>query len=184
MSLGDLLRRKREQLVQEWLARIVETYSAHTAHFLVNEGDPLRNPVGHALKQGLPILLDAVAGTLDVARAGPGLEDIVRIRAVQDFTPSQAISFVFLLKPIVRSAAGKQPADGLAADDLQALEDRVDRLALLAFDLFVNCREKIFAIQAEEAKRSVHVLKRAHPEFGSPDPDPRATTHRDSGKRD
>ena len=34
-------------------------------------------------------------------------------------------------------------------------------MALLAFDLFMKCREKIYEIQAEEAKRRVYVLERA-----------------------
>jgi hypothetical protein len=33
-------------------------------------------------------------------------------------------------------------------------------MALLAFDLYMKCREKIYEIKAEEAKRRVYLLER------------------------
>jgi hypothetical protein len=65
----------------------------------------------------------------------------VRIRAVQNFTPSQAIGFVFDLKGLIRAMA---PADRQASKEMVVIESRIDALALLAFDLYMSCREKIY----------------------------------------
>ena len=35
-------------------------------------------------------------------------------------------------------------------------------MALLAFDLFMKCRERIYEIRANEAKRRIFVLERMH----------------------
>src|SRR4030066_299715 len=44
----------------------------------------------------------------------------------------------------------------------QELESRIDELTLLGFDIFMQCREKIYDLKANEInKRTVGVLKRA-----------------------
>lgn len=147
------LEEKGSAILKQWIARTLQSYADQTSRFLLDEKDPFRNPVGHALKEGLPVLFEELAGGMDAARITPALDSIVRIRAVQDFTASQAVAFVFLLKKIVH--------EELAGENLAALEERIDELALLAFDLFMKCREKIYEIKANEARRRVFVMERA-----------------------
>ena len=81
------------------------------------------------------------------------LDEIIRIRSVQDFTPSQAVAFVFLLKKAVREELGDEiEREGLYGELLR-FEDRVDDLALLAFETYMRCREDLFALKAEALKR-------------------------------
>jgi len=151
-----------KQTVHErWLAAAIDTYQGPTAEFLILEKDPFRNPIGHALKVALSVLLDELFGEMRTAIFVPALEDIIRIRAVQDFTPSQAVGFLFLLKEILRREL-RGPAD-----QLRAFEDRVDEMARIGFDLFVECREKIYAVRADEARRRTDVLERMH--LGAPE---------------
>ncbi|MCW5977138.1 MAG: RsbRD N-terminal domain-containing protein [Bryobacteraceae bacterium] len=149
-----------QAVTKEWLDLTLASWPAQTARMLREVGDPFRNPVGAALKEALPeIVSEALAG-MDETRIRAALDRVVRIRAVQDFTPSQAVSFVFLLKDIFRrhGAAG--------------LEERVDRLALLAFDLYMECREQLSEIRVREARRRMWVMERmagkeAKPEYGT-----------------
>ena len=90
------------------------------------------------------------------------LDPIVRIRAIQDFTPSQAVSFIYALKAIVRNVIGKKIADPKMHKALSKFEVRVDQLQFLAFDVYVTCREKIFELKAVEEKNKVYkAFKRA-----------------------
>jgi hypothetical protein len=148
-SLAD----KRSAVIQEWFERTLQSYPEQTSGFLRGEKDPFRNPVGHTLREGLGVLFDEILGEMDEVRITAALDAIVRIRAVQDHTASEAVAFLFLLKEVLRD---KPPAG-----DLAMLENRIDRVALLAFDLYMKCREKIYEIKAEEAKRRVYVLERA-----------------------
>jgi hypothetical protein len=143
----------RQAIVREWLARVLADYPEQSSRFLLGELDPFRNPVGRALRDGLPVLLDEIAGGFDLARVTSVLDEIVHIRAVQDFSASQAVGFLFLLKPVLRKQLG-----GAA---LETLERRIDELALLAFDLYVRCREKAAEIRVQEARRRVYLLERA-----------------------
>jgi len=145
----------RNAILEEWLARTLRTYPAEASRFLLQEKDPFRNPVGHAIQQGLPVLFDQLVGDMDAARITPALEEIVRIRAVQDFSPSQALAFLFLLKSLLR--------EHLSDPDQRALlEARIDELALRGFDLYIECREKLHEIKLGEAHRRLFVLERAH----------------------
>jgi len=75
----------------------------------------------------------------------------VRIRAVQEFSPSAAVGFVYALRGILREELASA---GLDAAGHAAVESGVDRLALAAFDAYMKCREKIFEIRVREIRES------------------------------
>jgi len=152
----------RHAIIEGWLARTLQTYPEHTGRFLSQEKDPFRNPVGSTLKDALPVLLDGVFERTDPIQITPALDSIVRIRAVQDFTASQAVAFLFLLKPVVREVLWGDSQALQDREGLAALDGRIDEMALLAFDLFMKCRETIYEIKAKEARRRIYVLERMY----------------------
>lgn len=147
------LRAKKSAVVAEWLRRTLETYPQGTARFLAREEDPFRNPVGHALRETLPALVDELAGEPDDGRLDRLLGDVVRIRAVQGFTAAQTVAFVFLLREVTRDVLRREPGAELDRDGLATLDARIDRLALRAFDVFVACRERLREVKAADARR-------------------------------
>lgn len=124
----------RQTILDAWLAEV---------GLPTGPADPFRNPVGYAIRDALPVLLDVVLGRVPVLEVRVPLERLMRIRAVQDCTPAQAVSFLFVLKPLVRERMGLDAA----------MEDRIDRLALAAFDLYLRCREEAHVIQLRELHR-------------------------------
>ncbi len=144
----------RRLIAERWLERLLRTYPENSSRILHVEKDPFRNPIGHAFKEGLSILVEEVFGGMNAARIAAAMDSIVRIRAVQDFTARQTVSFVFLLREIAREQV---PDD---EEILKTLDQRVDELALIAFDLFTSCREKLCEIKAGELKRSMYVQLR------------------------
>ena len=153
--LLDVPPSERGAVVRKWLAQVLETYPEETSRFLLQNKDPFRNPVGRALQEGLPVLFDELAGGMNFSRIDTVLDGIVHIRAVQDFTASQAVGFLFVLKSAIREeVAPNRPT-------LDALNSRIDEMALRAFDLYMACREKTYEIKANEAKRRVYLLERA-----------------------
>jgi hypothetical protein len=137
----------RDPIVEKWIASALQSYPSASVPFLSAEDDPFRNPVGHTLRQSLTTLFEELRGDMETERITPALDALIRIRAVQDLTASQAVGFVFLLKPILRELA---PLDG-------SLNDRIDRLALMAFDKYMQCREQLADIRANEGQRRMHV---------------------------
>jgi hypothetical protein len=158
--LSEVLQVRRSAIVGKWFERLLGTYPESTRKIFLREKDPFQNPVGHNLKEGLSNLYDGLVQSVDMASLAPVLDAIVRIRAVQDFSAGQALAFPFLLKQIIRKefAADIQQY----STDILALEARIDELALLAFDLFVKCREQVHELKVNEIKRRSFMLERAH----------------------
>ena len=128
--------------------------------FLLHETDVFRNPIGKTLKDGIPLLVDELFGEMNSDKVRQTLESIVRIRAVQSFSAREAVGFVFSLKGILQ----KQLSDDWAR--CYELCNRVDEMALAAFDLYVQCRAKICDVQVNEARRGVALLNRIYSEVG------------------
>jgi len=143
---------RRGAILESWLERTLASYPSQTSRFWRHEKDRFRNPVGHTLREGLAAILDEIAGEMDTAKIRPALEGIVRLRAVQDFTAGQATGFVFLLREILY--------EELEGGGPPAWQKRIDETALLAFDLFMRCREEIYEIKARAAQRGVYVWER------------------------
>jgi len=90
------------------------------------------------------------------------LDPIIRIRTVQDFSPSQATRFILLLKKIIRDDLKQNQKIKAFANEISLLEDRIDELLLLSFDIYVKCREKIYELKANEVKnRTFRAFERA-----------------------
>jgi hypothetical protein len=140
-------------ILEEWIAKTIQSYSRAAIPFLSGEDDPFRNPVGHTLRRSLAILWEQLQGNMDASQIAPALDAIIRIRAVQDLTPSQAVGFVFLLKPILRELGPQH--------DQVSLGERIDRLALMAFDNYLRCREQIAEIRIKEGWRNIRACSAA-----------------------
>ena len=152
MTLRDLLHSKKAAIHKRWLEKTLETYAPDASAFFDRQKDPFANPVGQALRAGTETMLDCLLGEMDAEKICACLEEIIKIRSIQDFTPAQALSFVFSLKQVIR--------EELKSDLNVELETRIDQLALFAFDVYVKCRERLYEIRVSEVKRSVSGLMR------------------------
>ncbi len=161
MSFRELLIERRSALCARWIDAVLGEYGEVTAARWRKEKDRFANPIGHALSDGLPELLDAVVnGRGPGERALTALEDIVRIRSVQDLAPSRAVGFVYLLRGAVRQELGDALAGGAHAAELAELDARIEQLALVAFDTYVGLREHAHQLHQEELRRSVASILR------------------------
>jgi hypothetical protein len=152
MGVDNLLAANKDAILKKWYDHVVNTYPPDTARFLRNKKDPFDNPVGAATRNGLSAILDDILTASDPKVLAGHLDPIIRVRAVQSFSASQAVGFVFNLKSIVRETLGRQAAANGGAGDLAVLNEKVDSLALIAFDVYMGCREKIYELRANESR--------------------------------
>ena len=152
VNIKNILTQKREIILKRWLELILETYPADVANFLRLEKDRFTNPVGHILTQETEILYDELIHDADPDRILSALDSIIRIRAVQDSLPSQAIAFIFFLKKALREEIEKAFTGDALLKTLSQLETRIDMMSLLAFDVYMRCREEIHNIRSGEIK--------------------------------
>jgi hypothetical protein len=146
----------RDEILERWIERVIEGYPEQTAKFLRSKSDRFANPVGAGLREGLAELLDGVLRGDEPDQLASALDLVIRVRAVQEFAPSTAVGFVLDLKNLVREVTRVE-----AADSSDALDRRIDRLGLCAFDVYMRCREQMWMIRAKEIRnQSVGILER------------------------
>lgn len=155
MSLKKHLVQKKAAITDKWFELVVNSYPPDTSHFLHKNRDPFANPVGENTRQNLEILFDLIAGDYDAEKARTAMDTIIRMRAIQDFTPAAAVRFVLDLKPVIQKTLGDKYRAASFSDAWTDLERRIDELALSAFDIYVQCREKIYDLKANETRSRI-----------------------------
>jgi hypothetical protein len=159
----DLLSGKKSAVLERWFDIVLETYPLDASGFLRKKKRQFTNPVGYTIFQGLESILDELLEEreLDVDKISPLLEGIIRIRAVQDMSPSQALVFIFRLKKVLREEL--ESSGLLPSEEIEVLESRIDAIALISFDLYIKCREKIYDLKANELRNmTFRLLQKAN----------------------
>jgi hypothetical protein len=132
-----------EIVAKEWIERALASYPAEILPFLSGEHDRFRNPAGHVIQESLTTLAHELLGAMDDRAIAPAIDELVRMRAVQDFSPSAALRFIFDVRPVIAEVCGEVPAQ---------IASRIDELALMAFDRYMACREQIAALREKELR--------------------------------
>ncbi|MCL5021336.1 MAG: RsbRD N-terminal domain-containing protein [Bacteroidetes bacterium] len=154
-ELNTILAAKKNLIVDRWAEAILATYPSESLRYLASQKDRFANPIGHAVRSSSEKLFDELVHGNDGEKIRASLDDFLRMRAVQDFAPSEAVGFVFMLKRVLRDiTAQEMTGKGQVSfqDELLNFESRIDSMALVAFDLYMEAREKLFRIRIDEVK--------------------------------
>ncbi len=163
MTLQDLLVKHKDNLINQWFELVLETYPEDGRDFFRKQKNRFANPLGCNIREGISGLFEAIVEyRCDKEKTAPYLDQIIRIRAVQEFSPSVALSFVLDFKKLLRKEIKAEPGTGLAKE-LEKLEQDLDKLALQAFDVYMDCRERIFELRVNELRNLMFgALERAN----------------------
>ena len=154
MSLTDLLEQRREAILDRWLNLILDTYPEDSTGFFRNQKNQILNPVGNTIVTEIKVLYDAIISEVDQDKLTTSLENIIKIRAVQDFMPSKAVGFIYFLKEVIREEMKGSDHLDWQSDEIHHIDSKIDELALKSFDLYNKCREKLSEIRVNEIRRS------------------------------
>lgn len=81
----------------------------------------------------------------------------VRPPAPPEVEPQSGPAMAVSVQPEV-ARPGPQPGPAMGPEEWRELDDRIDRLTLLAFDVYLGCREKIHEIRFAELRNRTHLL--------------------------
>ncbi len=172
-NLKNILSEKKPDILRQWIDYILDTYPAETAKFLREKKNKFTNPVAHTVSEGTEGIFENLLQGIDPNKVSVFLDNIIRIRAIQEFTPSQAVAFIFALKKIVRDVLAKEVRENGLSDELILFDSDIDSLGLLAFDIFMRCREKLYDIKANEMRHmTFRLLQQANLICEQPDEKP------------
>ncbi len=163
MSIEERLLEKKKIFLQEWFDLLAASYPLETVRLLKKETNQFANPVGHTFSAAMGEILDEFLGENSAEAMGPLLDRIIRIRAIQNFSPSSSLAFIFGIKTLARQLLEAELATGeVSREEISDFNEKVDGLALFAFDVYMGCRENLFEVRMTEVKnRTQRLLKRA-----------------------
>jgi hypothetical protein len=162
--LDRTLSDRRATLVERWLRVVLDTYSEEAARSMRREVDQFANPAGHLMTTGIAALFDELIAGAREEQAAPILEEMLKLRALQDFAPSKAVGFVGAVKQVLRT----EPDMSLTAAQWDDLNARVDRLQMCAFEVYMRCRERVYEVRYNQLKKMNYtMLERANRMFGA-----------------
>jgi hypothetical protein len=162
MNLQCLLVQNKSAILKRWYNFVLEDFSADTQAYLRKPQDRFDNPVAYEFRRGMEGIYEALLYGMDQDRVFSFLDRIISIRAIQDFPPSRAIAFIFMLKKAIREILGPEVRKNGITGQLVDRESRIDGLALLCFDIYMKRREKLYEVQVNEVKsRASGLLRRA-----------------------
>ncbi|MCK5836473.1 MAG: RsbRD N-terminal domain-containing protein [Desulfobacula sp.] len=154
MKLKQILKKNKELFIKRWFRATINTYPAESARFLGKDSNRFDNPIGATTHETIEDVMNLILGDFNQETLEKALDPVIRIRAVQSFSASEAVSFVFALKEI-----GEDIIDDSLIREFDKL---VDQIALASFNKLMKCKEDIFLLKTTESKRLIHsALERA-----------------------
>lgn len=148
----DVLHKK--EILETWLESFYASYPDAARALLKTENDPFSNPVGATIRRSLENVLNCAAeGGLTESIRG-SLDDIIRIRAVQGYSPSEAVSFLFNLRKTVYDYLVQKDTCAVSIAEMSELDAWIDSVIALGFDIYMECRESLFTLKINEIKKS------------------------------
>ncbi|MFC1885126.1 RsbRD N-terminal domain-containing protein [Thermodesulfobacteriota bacterium] len=158
MSLETILSENKSKITKKWYELIIESYPKESRGFFKREKNKFANPVGQTIALGIESLFGEMLKGSGSEKLAPHLDEIIKIRAIQDFIPSKALGFVLQLKGVLREILGKDGAVNGFKGELEAFEKRIDDTALLAFDIYSQRVKKLYELRVNEINRQVSRL--------------------------
>lgn len=155
MTFKSILKENEKEILEEWFDRFCASYGPETMWRFKNGTDPFHNPVGVNSKKALTDMWQILLEGGSTEEATLALDPVIRIRAIQKFSPSMAVSFLIELKDVVRKALKKKVTKD-HGEDLYSFDSKIDTLQLLAFEVYTSCREEISQLRIDTERKKIY----------------------------
>jgi len=166
-TLYEKIAEKRESILSLWQAAVLPQDAGFGSKATAKTRFAV--PTDDLLKEETTLLFNWLISEEEPAMTRTHLTEICKVKAVMTQGPSEALGFILDLKGIIQlvlasgtgSGSGSGTGDGTGTDstpdvqkgELEKLNKRIDRLLLLAFDEYMDCRERIMEIKLNEVQR-------------------------------
>ncbi len=156
MNLLEALKKKEKKILDVWVERTLDSYTS--SDFFKQAKNQFANPVGVNVKVGLTKIFELIMTEAEPQEFAEPLDQVIRIRAVQEFTPAQAVAPILELKWVVKQIFSGDDKGRTLLPELVPFDRDVDRIALMAFDMYMNCRDRLYQARIRELKSGSYIL--------------------------
>jgi thiol-disulfide isomerase/thioredoxin len=168
MNLSKLLKPHLKEIAEEWFREVINTYPDESVKFLMKDKKKFANPVGFNISQEISAITEELITFEDNDLLIESIDNLMRIRAVQDMKPSQATAIFLPLKEIIEKYLVVKKGNNIK--EYIEMCRRIDYLTSLGFDSYVKMVKKIYDIKSNEVeKRFGKAVERINRKYGFDD---------------
>lgn len=153
MTIAEVLEQKRSLVQSKWIDSVINSYPSESAKFIVGNKNKFTNPLGYTVENSINTICSNYLNSEKQNECEEAIEAIVRLRAVQDFTPAKAIGIMFDFKSIVLTEIRDMIDTKDRFDEYLLIETQIDKLIDYALNFYIECRERVNEIKANEVRR-------------------------------
>ncbi len=170
MEIFTFLKDNKSEIISKWHKAILDTYPKEGGKFLFGNKNQFSNPIGYTVSAELPNIYDELISGMDSEKLRTSIENIIKIRAIQEFTTAEAIGFLHLLKNILKSDIEQNINDRDFIKGRVEFESRIEQAVNIAFDLYLEKKIKLVEIKLSEVKkRNQKMVERLNRKYGIKD---------------
>lgn len=170
MNLFEYLDSNKRNVLEKWYNSVIDTYPIDASRLFLGIKDKFANPVGHSFEKELPVIYDNILNAGNPSDINTSLEELIRLRAVQNFSPGQAVGFLFLLKNTVRELIADEEDLEVNLNDILTFESSIDITVSYCFDIYMKMKEKLFEIKGNESRATFgKMVDRLNRKYGGSD---------------
>lgn len=162
-QLKQILVSNEEKLLEVWFEKMLNAYPKEARKYFRKVNSDFTNPVGANLFHSLKELLHTLISDAPNAEVvNENVHMILRIKAVQEVLPSQAVSFVPALKQVIEDVCGKELKSAkVSVEEWLDFYSDIDTVALYAFDSYSESRELIYKMRLDQIRQTNDILVKA-----------------------
>jgi hypothetical protein len=166
MDIKKQIASKKQSILNDWFKSVIDSYPGETKKYFIKKDKQFANPVGHTIFHNMEIIFGEILKSKSDAEFDKPLDEILKIRNVQDCSASEAVQFIFDLKAIVRKELKAGQFDKKALLAIRDFEDGLDQLSCKAFDIYMKAKELLYDIRANEIrKRNSRMVERLNMKY-------------------
>ena len=162
-SLRKAFEKHHKVLLEAWFQQVIHSYPPESVKYFERYKETFNNPIGSNIYNSLNNILLEFEGAGRYEQFYQEMQMIMRIRAVQDMTPSKEVAFIMAFKDVVKKElAGELAHNEITSSELEDFFEELDALALMGFDIYTESRELIFKMRIDQIKETNDMLQKAN----------------------
>ncbi|MDY6820717.1 MAG: hypothetical protein SVN78_03725 [Deferribacterota bacterium] len=149
---------KKNKILDDWFNHLISHYDDNKLDYLEKERDPFLNPVKYIFKSALGSIFSYIFEDEELDLVSQDIEKLIKLLALNGPKASEVLGLFVFFKQHINALFMSSFSLEEKIDEYNEITNIFDNLLLKIFDMYVQCREKIYEIRVNEIKRMTFPL--------------------------
>lgn len=152
-TIYTAVNQKKPQILSKWKSAALTSFANHDGLKGRKPQGRFSDPIDYVVEKSTGDIFECLIKPENNVNLHDSLQEICRLIAIQENSPSEALNFIFELKQIIRDELQTEIDLDHWAMEIWNLDKYIDQIGLLAFNIYSDCRAQIYELRIDEIKR-------------------------------